>query len=312
MFKTGIYTLKQLKDKKNYFTVFGKQKNVSITLYDQIHSEAHALSLTEHILLVSADDRGAYKRTYNNRFEEFDKYIIELMSKQFDDVNIELLIYDVGVSDGRTAVDFFSKIYKIWPNVSYNASDYNPYLYILKQRWLTITLTAAESIIEILYPPFVFNISKPDNYNYYPINYLLYLIINKFILPKMLESYRAGLLKAKPMTLFSQQALKCAEQHNNFVLSQSNILNPIAHPGHVFRAMNVLNKSYFNDDEFNKIIKNVYHGLHNQGVFITGSNQEAHSQVHGGIYQKSYQGFKLIGSSGEGSSIHDKIMNFKT
>jgi hypothetical protein len=74
--------------------------------------------------------------------------------------------------------------------------------------------------------------------------------------------------------------------------------------------MNLLNRSYFTDDQFRVILKHIHSGLLDGGLLITGSNQDAGSLVNGGIYQKTKQGFNEIYQSGGGSPISDLIQSF--
>ncbi len=74
--------------------------------------------------------------------------------------------------------------------------------------------------------------------------------------------------------------------------------------------MNVLNQSYFSNEDFPKIIQHIYDGLKDNGLFITGSNQEANSTVDGAVYKKNKNGFSLVWTSGKGSQIQDHLVEF--
>ena len=54
----------------------------------------------------------------------------------------------------------------------------------------------------------------------------------------------------------------------------------------------------------------MYDGLENNGLLITGSNQEANSTVDGAVYKKNKNGFGLVWTSGKGSQIHDHLIKF--
>ena len=77
MIKTGITKLNQLSNDKTFLRK--ELKNVSITLYDQTLNLVDADNLAERILLLFSDERGAYKRTYQKRFEAFDCAIIKML-----------------------------------------------------------------------------------------------------------------------------------------------------------------------------------------------------------------------------------------
>lgn len=309
MFKTGVYSVKDIlrKDK----TPFRKSlKNVSITLYDQAVEEPNASELTERILLLFADERGAYKRTYAKRFEVFDNFVLEHLQADFK--NNELLtVHDAGVSDGRTALDFFEKVSCAFPILKYIASDYDPKVYVLESAKYKVTLNSAGKVLEILFPPFVFNMVKRDSYRGYPLNHLFRLVLYYFYVTPLLKRYRKSEIKAKELVLFAPEVLRAAKNNSSLILDKHNLLEPFKEQVHVIRAMNVLNISYFSENEFKAIIRNIYDGLIDGGYLITGSNQESGSIVHGAIYQKVKDSFQEIGKSGDGSLIGQMVLRFK-
>ncbi len=309
MIKTGIYKLSQIREYSKFKGLFGGEKKLSITLYEQILDKPNVDELAERILLLFADERGAYKRTYTKRFEEFDAVVLDLL-KQYFNSELSLLIQDVGVSDGRTSVDFFTKISKVFPNLKFIASDYNPKVYILERKNFKITISHTGKILEIVWPPFVFNIIKRDSYRHYPLNHIIRFIVEKFMVPPLLRAYKLGKVKAKELLLFSPAVLNLAKQDRRFNLSQHDLLSSFKDQSCVIRAMNVLNPSYFKKEEFNHVLKNIYSGLLEGGILITGSNQEAGSLVHGGIYRKMNNCFEKLWQSGDGSPVEHQILQF--
>lgn len=307
MIKTGVYKLSHLLTKDKTF-LFKKLKNVSITLYDQILNEPAADTLAERILLMFSDERGAYKRTYQKRFEEFDSDVMNVLDK----LSPPQTFYDVAVSDGRTALDFFEKMILAFPNIQYFASDYNPSVFVIEKGNLKITLSHTGKILEILFPPFVFNKIKRDSFRYYPLNHLIRFFIEKTVVNPLVKQYAQGSIQAKELLLFAPRVLQKAQKDNRFQLRQHDLLQPFKQPVDIIRAMNVLNPLYFSQREFNQVIGNLYEGLKDAGILITGSNQEAGTRVNGGIYQKDGKGFKKLFESGDGSPLKSLILNFKS
>ncbi|MBL0941275.1 MAG: hypothetical protein IBJ00_00870 [Alphaproteobacteria bacterium] len=310
MIKRGIYHTSQLENFQNLKGFFSGKKRLSITLYDQIINHPDAEGLAERILLYFADERGAYKRTYAKRFEAFDIEILKLLSQQLKSQE-SLVIQDVAVSDGRTACDFFEKLTEYFSNVSYFASDYNPKVYVIEKESTRITLSHTGKILEIVWPPFVFNSIKEENCIYYPVNYLVRRFVLYFVVPPLMKAYHAGELKVRELSLFAHKALILAQNDKRFHLLQHDLLNAFTNQSHLIRAMNVLNPSYFSQDQFEKVLSHIYTGLCKDGLLITGSNQEAGSIVHGGVYQKMPSGFRKIWQSGAGSPIEKKLLEFK-
>ena len=306
MIKRGITKAKDILSKS--ITPFRKElKNVSITLYDQIIKEPNADELAERILLTFSDERGAYKRTYAKRFEDFDGHILSILKDNIDQSTV-LSFHDVAVSDGRTAIDFFERLLAYYPNLTYVASDYNPSVFILEKGKLKVTLSHTDKILEIMYPPFVFNTIKRDHYRYYPLNHVMRFMLQHTLVKSLMRLYRSGNLKTKELLLFAPRALDKMKQDKRFILEQHSLLNPFQKQYDVIRAMNVLNPGYFSEEEFFKVLRHIYDGLLDDGLFITGSNQEGGSVVNGGIYQKTHCGFKHIWRSGQGSAIENYML----
>lgn len=298
MIKTGIYNLEQMTETSN--------KRVSITLYDQIMGLPNSTELADKILLWFTDERGAYKRTYAQRFEGFDQAVIQIL-QQYHKPETPIVIQDLAVSDGRTAVDFFGKLTANFSNIEYHASDYNPKVQVIVSGKTKVTMGANYKVIEIVWPPFVFNAVRPDRYYHNPLNRVVQFFVEKFVLPRILRDYHSGKIQAKDIFLFAPAALNLAKSNVNFKLYQHDMLSRFEMQSDVIRAMNVLNRSYFTQDEFRHILQNLHAALKTDGLLITGSNQDAGSLVDGGVYQRTENGFTKIWQSGNGSPIDELL-----
>lgn len=297
LLNTGIYNLEQLAEPKYFKNIFGRDKRISITLYEQILSHANAEFLAERILLLFTDERGAYKRTYSNRFAEFDQIVKNILSANFS-ANEYLKIHDVAISDGRTAVDFFNSITDVFTNISFIASDYNSKIKVVEHGNTRLTFGLNDKLIEIVWPPFVFNAVLPDRYWYEPFNRLVQFFIEKLIVPSIIHAYKSGEIEAREIYLYAPEALNLAKTNKQFILSEHNILSPFTEEVSIIRAMNVLNPGYFTKHEFSLIVNNIYSSLIENGLFIVGSNQDSGTVVNGGVYRKIDQGFEKLWQSG--------------
>ena len=316
MFKTGIYSLENLISGRSLKTLFGDDKDISITLYDKIQGLDNADNLAEKILLLFKDDRGVYKRTYAKRFEEFDLKLLEYFKNYLKpkfDLNNNLVIFDVGVSDARTSLDLFEKLTVKFKNIKYIASDYNNLVYIINKNQTNITVDPNGKILEILWPPFVFNKIRLNRFLFlYPLNHIIKFFVYILIALPLVKAYKNGKLSGKKLVLFDPYALDKALGDPRFVLKQHNLLQPFneAQPANFIRAMNVLNPSYFSGHQLKIIIKNLYFGLKEDGLLVVGSNQDADSLVDGAIYKKTNYGFKLLEKFGKGFINSSLIEDF--
>jgi hypothetical protein len=307
MFKTGIYKRSQLPRAGE--TLFRRElKNLSITLYDQLAGLPGGDEQAERVLQLFADERGSYKRTYGRRFEEFDQQVLARMETKFSPAG-PLRVEDVGVSDGRTSCELFRKLVARYPQLCFRASDYDAEVFVIEQGRTKVTLSHAHRVLEIVYPPFVFNISKRDSYRHYPLNHVVRSIIDRLIVRGLVARYLAGQVSPHRIALFAPEALELAAQDSRFQLARHDLLAPLATPGKVdlIRAMNVLNLSYFGRADIQMVLSNMHTALRDEGWLVTGSNDEAGSLVHGGIYQRSPAGFDAVWESGNGSPFRSQI-----
>lgn len=307
MLKTGIFSLSQIQDNIDFKSIFGMDKRVSITLYDRILLHPKADQLAERILLMFTDERGTYKRTYANRFEQFDLEVISVLKKYYNQEDA-LQVQDVAVSDGRTAADFFTKVSNIFPFLEYQASDYNPSVYVIEEGKVKLTLSHNNKLIEIVWPPFVLNTVLPDRYWYEPLNRVIQFFVEKIVVAPMLKKFSEGGLQKREIFLFAPSALNLAKQDQRFKLLAHNLLMPFTTQSHIIRAMNILNPNYFSKTEFVTVVQNLYLGLQENGLLIVGSNQDSGSIVNGGVYQKSNGVFNKIMHSGSEPFIERHLL----
>jgi hypothetical protein len=311
MLKTGIYRTEQLNDPKQLIYRSQEDKKISITLYHSVIDDPSKTEIAEQILLNFTDERGAYKRTYSNRFEDFDQQTLKEIQRYFTQDH-PLMLHDAGVSDGRTSCDFFHKIQPLFPKVNYHASDYDPQIFTIESGRTKVVLNKHNKVLEIVFPPFVFNGNR-DAYRY-PINHIIRYLLDKTLIKRLLSKYQQGLIKAQMDLLFCHQAIALSQNDKRFHLEQHDLLKalPVKNSIDIFRAMNILNPSYFSRQEFETILTHIYDGLTKQGLFITGSNEESNTTVNGGIFQKTLTGFEKVGHSGTGSAIESIISNYRS
>ncbi|QDV62930.1 hypothetical protein [Crateriforma conspicua] len=309
MWKTGIYRIDDLRGDATT-RLRGEPMNISVTLYPAVCESPGLEPWAERILDRFSDQCGAFKRTYAGRFDDFDRRVTSRLKESWD--GRSLRIHDVGVSDARTSVDWFQTLVKSFPSVEYMASDFQPTVWVLVESRCTVTVTEAGELLEIVYPPFVFNCIKRDSYRHYPINHLVRSWVQRYVAEPLAEKYRRHQIAGRAIQLFAPEAVRLDHTDARFQLSQHDMTGPMPQNVDCVRAMNVLNPSYFSDDQFDVILANFYDGLSDKGFLVTGSNGDAGSPVDGGVYRKTDTGFSLVESFGGGSPIADRIERFRS
>ncbi|MDR1267340.1 MAG: hypothetical protein LBJ70_03095 [Holosporales bacterium] len=129
---------------------------------------------------------------------------------------------------------------------------------------------------------------------------------------RLLMNYHLGKLSdSQEIFLFCPEALRLSSEDKHFFLEEQSILRPLKRSSHVIRAMNLLNLSYFTKEEFLRALRSMHAALFDNGFLIVGSNQDAGTPVHGGIYRKSSSGFEEMRRFGNGPPIAETIALFK-
>jgi hypothetical protein len=311
MIKTGLYRIEQLSSLQNTRGFFGGTRRISITLYDKAAGIRDGEKWAERILSLFSDERGAYKRTYRRRFDDFDTLAIRHIADAFD-AGRALVVHDAGVSDARTACDFFHAVSARFHNMTYYASDCEPIVSVLQLGNIKVTMNQKGRILEIVLPPFVFNTIKPENFRRYPINYLFFQIARNIWAPRVLAAQRMGKIQPSSLSLFCADAIGLAKRDRRFRLLDHDLLAgaPFPVPVDVVRVMNVLNSSYFSDQDLARTVGRIFDSLGEDGLLVVGSNEEAGSQVRGAIYRKVNGGFAELARSGAAHDAHRAIVGY--
>ena len=309
MFKLGVYKPQQI-ERERTKSIFGAKKRISVTLLEDIRAGRAPDSALPEIMYTLNDDRGTFKRTYTNRFDKFDERCVDEILHHFS--RSDLSVHDVAVSSGETAVDFFDLLQGRFTALSYLATDYDPTVTVLRQGPFQISVASSGSVIEILAPPFVLTPQTPDRW-FYPINNMLSFFLRQFVAEPAVRRYRSDELPERAtqeIDLFCPRAIELATNDPRFSTGKYDLLNRMDAEYDCIRAMNVLNRGYFGDEEFRKILANIYGSLCNGGLFIVGSNLNEGSPVSGGIYEKTGTGFASKWATGGQAEVSRHVDRF--
>lgn len=309
MIRTGIYKLEKF-DRAALKDIFGREKNISISLYKQLNKIDNIGEKTKYaeiILNRFNTDRNVIKRTYRDRFNNFDSLSINKIHEQgYNSISI----LDLAISDGRASCFFLEQALLKLQNFQYTGSDIHINYYLNKidagSKSFIIT-DEDQKIIEIVHPPFVWNMARTEG-RFYFINNLLknhYLkkartsfLNNKFAFKEKIEiihpDYQTLLTKSK-----------------DFRIRKHDLFDLIPGKYSVIRAMNILHTGYFDRDRLSSILNNIYNGLEMDGLLIEGSNENAGSPVDGAIYKKYEKGFKMVCEPENPSRIKDLVLYYR-
>jgi len=308
MIRRGIYKPGQL-NRGALEDIFGKEKNISLYLYQKLNQVDNVLgkaTYAETILNRFNSDRNVIKRTYKNRFNNFDhESIVCILKQNFESISI----LDLAISDGSASCYFLEQSTKYLKNFSYTGSDLQINYYLNKKdsNGKSYIITDGNNkIIEITRPPFVWNLARKEG-NLYFINNMLKCFFLKKAQRELLNNkfkYR------EKIELIHPDFKNLLVQSKHFQIRNYNLFDGIKEKYAVIRAMNILHYGYFNEEQVTRILNNLYSGLNSNGLLIEGSNEDAGTPVEGAIYKKTETGFSLLQVPEKSSRINDLVLSF--
>jgi len=281
-----------------------------VSLYESLNGlpDETRLELEEKILFRFATSTRISKRTHADRFPEFDNLAINYigeMAKHRDQVSI----HDVAVSNGHTAVEFYCKVKRaIRPSgFLYLASDAYTIFNSITQDCgsLSVVTDSQGHIVQVVFPPFVFNTKEKESFLYYPLNRLILFCLLQTRVKNLLSEYNSGSsrFQVKRIELLDRECASLAREAKDFQFVSYNIFEPMDRQFDVVRAMNVLNPTYFSPKQVSTIATNFLKCLTEGGLLISGSNQNSGTTVDGSVFQKKGDSLVEIARSGLGSPV---------
>ncbi len=308
MFKTGIHDMAHAPDFMRRPRDF-----IALDLYDG-YAGIDRDDFQEQAIGRVAVAGGAFKKTHKNRFDEFDDACFSLIRKHISSAAKEnISVHDIAISDGRTTLPFFTYLSGMYGDIlSFLASDYAAHfraVYDPQNPARRIILDAQNRMIQMIVPPFVFNVVCAENAFIYPVNFLLRRYFKKTWAKGLREKYIAA-----PQNFNVREILllcrECRDlmHDTRFTFDTYDVLSG-PRPAHdIIRAMNILNPSYFAPEKMAQVVNNISESLNLGGLLITGSNGAGGSPVNGGAFQKTPDGFKKLAHFGQGSAVESLIL----
>lgn len=316
MLKTGIHRRDQL-SLAALGTFFGRRRFIAVTLYPEVAAEPgpEREALLGQILRRFPGATGTYKRTQRHRFDAFDADLASLVATRRP-TDRPYAIHDLAVSDGGTAIDFLERLDAIdGLDLRYVASDLAPDVIAIRADGSRLTVVVdpeTQQPLQVIWPPFVFNVTKPESALLYPLNRLVLQLLLRTAVPALRRRSRADdpAVRRTRIRLLAPDVLDRLDRDPRFTFERHDVLEPLTGPLDLVRAMNILNPSYFDDGQLTVAIAHIHAALRPGGLFATGSNQDAGSTVDGAIYERTPTGFRTLRRSGGGSPVDAAIGGF--
>src|SRR6266404_5952715 len=133
MIRFGVCSLQEL-CARQLNDVFGKEKNISIELYEELqNSNTASAEEYQETVLGHFKFGQVFKRTHADRFAEFDELILSSLSQQLGSSRKPpIKIHDLAASDGRTSLELYQRLTAAYASgFDFLATDILPWVYLI-------------------------------------------------------------------------------------------------------------------------------------------------------------------------------------
>ncbi len=287
----------------------GQRRRIAIDLIDDIDklgNPAAREALFERIV----DARGAFKRTYRDRFAAFDARLIEIW-KQHPPAARAVRVLDTAVSDGSTTLPLIAAFQLLTAgDFQYTATDLDGRyirLYRATAPDQRIILSEAGAVVQIIRPPFLF--THRESRHLFPLNRILRPAAERFA-ATLVADWRRGApeVRENEIYLFNPDFRRVLECNERVAFRAWDILQPwTGELAHCVRAMNVLNPGYFDATQLRLAARHLFDALAEGGLLALGSNENAGTEVDGIIARRTGKHLEVITQVGAGFRAPDAI-----
>ncbi len=252
---------------------------------------------------------GTYRTTLPNRFQDLDEIAMHWIQKSYRP-DIELRVQDRAASHALTSLEWAKKIFEVFPNATFDASDT-----ILTFTRLTLR-DGGSYIVEPDGQPLqyrkwriVVSLQHRESWRY-PLNRWLTARAKKRfarlpLSPNWMESPGNESYKVSKISTIHPGVVHFSARNARFRLRQQSVFECFPDSCHVLRTMNILNVGYFPQIELVKGIHAAFHTLKEGGIWIVGRTLKQNLSNHVTIFKKEKMGWRVLDRFGDGSEIED-------
>jgi len=166
----GIYAPRHLLN-LNPNSFFGRRRKFAMDMIGPIEETGDAVLRTRFVEQLF-DNKSVSKRTYANRFPEFDLALVEEIVRLGP--KTPLTVLDVAISDGSTSVDYLRRLEgRVGKSITFTATDRDGKYLVLRRKGdgeRRVIASPRGEFVQVVVPPFVFASRANEHPLLFPIN----------------------------------------------------------------------------------------------------------------------------------------------
>lgn len=265
---------------------------------------------------------GVIRTTSSGRFRALDDEVQRVIREHIPP-GAALVVEDCAVSSGITAAEWYRRLQVDYPDVRFTASDRTLFLVEVRSagRPGAFVVQADGVPIQFVLPPFVVSLIQPQHWIY---------VVNRAVralgrrlwarwyegrvsvpegwddvgAPTAEQRVGAISLRRIPLVHPDVRAMPGA----SFRLREHSVFEPLPEPVDVLRTMNILNRSYFNEEELRRGVAAAGRSVRAGGLWIVGRTVDEQAPAHDvSILQRRGSGWRHVARVGAGSEIEHLV-----
>jgi hypothetical protein len=321
MFKLGIFTSEDYAPERRgplgRFRWALNRHRISLKLLRTgVPASATEVRIFEAIMRDLRLNSGIFRTTFNNRFQNLDPVINDLLLEHFSP-EAAIAVHDWAASDCLTSAEWAESLFRAFPNATLQASDLS--LFIVE-----VTLPTGDALIverngeplQYVSPWFVFNWNNPEQRPKALTRIMaskaetqLALMRSQIEIPESwLDSPSDAItvdrcmLRKLPMTHPRAEAFRSCDAR--FSIRSHSAFEKLPAPVEIIRSMNIYNPGYFPAARLSEGARTVWSSLKPGGIWIVGRTwRENPPASNVSFLQRTETGFTCLHRHGDGSEI---------
>jgi hypothetical protein len=270
------------------------------------HPSQEQIRIFEDVSFTLRTSNGTFRTTFRNRFDNVADLTLKWIG-EFYPPGSRLSVQDRAVSHGLTSKEFAERIFAVYPEARFEASD-------LLLGLVELTLSSGEVYIteqngkalQYIKAPFV--VSLQEEPRRYPLNRWVSARalrrFEKLSLPAGWTGTSGGPgFQVRQIPFIHPEARSLSRNNPHFMFCERSIFDRTPGACQVLRTMNIFNRAYFTDQQLADGAAAVFESLEPGGIWIVGRTLEENFTNHVTFLRRTGSGWDLLGRFGEGSEM---------
>lgn len=311
MVKFGVHTQEQYRRLGEERRVLGAHAAYNLLAVGEDPTEEQIRAF-EDLSFTLRTSNGTFRTTFRNRFDNVAEITLGWISR-FYPPGSRIAIQDRAVSHGLTSKEFAERIFALYPDAEFEASDLllglveltlsNGEVYITEQNGTPLQYIKAPFVVSLFH-------EEPRRY---PVNRLIAARarrrFERLNLPPGWPQKPGGDgYRVRQIPFIHPEAVALAKKNPRFRFCQRSVFDRTPGACQVLRTMNIFNRAYFSDQQLAEGAEVVFESLSPGGIWIVGRTLEQDFTNHVTFFRREKSRWEVLGRFGRGSEM-EAVLN---